>query len=288
MSRPARATHALFAVTALALATVLAACAQSASATRTSASRDELTAWETRLAAAPECRVRVAPPAVHPRSDASAGDATIVVRLVAFGSHELLDFAHLRLEPLGAASHDAIRADSSGAMPTPFTFALPAGRYALVAQSFGYQARTDTVAARVGATDTVTVALEEYEEALRNVHNCRPHGFRHPGERACVTDQIPAVLVIDRARDFASHRFRFGLGLPAGDSVDVNLVDDERQCERAARIYGMETGPPRRVVVVEAGNIFVVYDPAEPLVLGDLNQWLILDKGWRVLARMAL
>ena len=50
----------------------------------------------------------------------------------------------------------------------------------------------------------------------------------------------------------------------------------------------METGPPRRVVLVEAGNIFVVYDPAEPMVLGDLNQWLILDKRWRVLARMAL
>ena len=59
-------------------------------------------------------------------------------------------------------------------------------------------------------------------------------------------------------------------------------------CERAANVYGLETGPPRRVVVVEAGNIYVVYDPAEPVVLGDLNQWLILDKRWHVLARMAL
>jgi hypothetical protein len=68
----------------------------------------------------------------------------------------------------------------------------------------------------------------------------------------------------------------------------VSLVDDERICERAANIYGLEKGPPRRVVVVEAGNIYVVYDPAEPVVLGDLNQWLILDKRWHVLARMAL
>jgi hypothetical protein len=234
------------------------------------------------------------------------GDASVVVRLVAFGSHELLDFAHLKVEPLDESvgerrpearsaagrsdktSRAAARADSSGAIPATFAFALPAGRYAVVAQSFGYQARTDTLSARAGTTDTVTVALEEYEEALRNAHNCRPRGFRHPGERACVTDQISAVLVLDRARDFASHRFRFGLGLPAGDSVDVNLVDDERRCERAARIYGMETGPPRRVVLVEAGNIYVVYDPAEPIVLGGLNQWLILDKRWKVLARMAL
>ncbi|HEX7981387.1 MAG TPA: carboxypeptidase-like regulatory domain-containing protein, partial [Gemmatimonadaceae bacterium] len=229
MSPLARATHALLALTTLALVVLLAACAHSTA--RTSVSRDELAAWESRLAAAPECHVRVAPASASPRSDHSAGDATIVVRLVAFGTHDLLDFTHLRVEPLDGASRTSARVDSAGALPEAFTFALPAGRYALVAQSFGYQARTDTVAARTGATDTVTVALEEYQDALRNAHNCRPHGFRHLGERACVTDQISAVLVLDRARDFASHRFRFGLGFPPGDSVDVNLVDDERLCE---------------------------------------------------------
>jgi hypothetical protein len=281
-----RAIHALLATVTLSLAAVLAACAHSGA--RASASREELAAWETSFAAAPECRVRVTPSAAQPGRRASAADASVVVRLVAFDTHELLDFTHLRVEPLDAASHAPTRADSAGALPEAFTFALPAGRYALVAQSFGYHARTDTVTARAGNTDTVTVALEQYEDALRNAHNCRPHGFRHPGERACVTDQISAVLVLDRARDFSSHRFRFGLGLPAGDSVDVNLVDDERICERAARIYALDKGPPRRVVVVEAGNIYVVYDPAEPLVMGDLNQWLILDKRWKVLARMAL
>jgi hypothetical protein len=282
----ARATHALLAIATVSATAVLAACAHAAP--RTTASREELTAWESRYAAAPECRVRVAPAAVHLGRGPSTSDAALVVRLVAFDTHELLDFTHLRVEPLDDASHEPARADSAGALPETFTFALPAGRYALVAQSFGYHARTDTVAARAGATDTVTVALEQYEDALRNAHNCRPRGFRHVGERACVTDQISAVLVLDRARDFSSHRFRFGLGFPAGDSVDVALVDDERLCERAARIYGMEKGPPRRVVVVEAGNIYVVYDPAEPILLGDLNQWLVLDKKWKVLARMAL
>jgi hypothetical protein len=252
------------------------------------ASLDALGAWEAHYAAAPGCGVHVAPGAMPSSVATLAGDATIVVRLVAFGSRDLLDFAHLSVEPLDGASRTGVRADSSGPVPAAFTFALPAGRYALLAQSFGYQARTDTVAARAGVTDTVVVALEEYEEALRNAHNCRPRGFRHPGERACVTDQISTVLVVDRARDFSSHRFRFGLGFPPGDSVHVSLVEDERICERAANIYGLEKGPPRRVVVVEAGNIYVVYDPAEPVVLGDLNQWLILDKRWHVLARMAL
>jgi len=287
VSRLARATHALLAVTTLSLVVVFAACAH-ATARTSNVSHDELASWETRFAAAPECRVRVAPTAAQLRRGPSESEGNLVVRLVAFDTHELLDFTHLRLEPLDAGSRDATRADSAGALPETFSFVLPAGRYALVAQSFGYHTRTDTIAARAGATDTVTVALEQYEDALRNAHNCRPRGFRHVGERACVTDQISAVLVLDRARDFSSHRFRFGLGFPAGDSVDVNLVDDERLCERAARIYGLETGPPRRVVLVEAGNIYVVYDPAEPLVLGDLNQWLILDKRWKVLARMAL
>lgn len=278
--------HALLALATPALVLVLAACAHSTA--RTSVSRDELTAWESRFAAAPECRVRVMPAAAPSRRGPSAADTNLVVRVVAFDTHELLDFTHLRVEPIDAGGRTPARADSAGALPEVFSFALPSGRYALVAQSFGYHARTDTVAARAGGTDTVTVALEQYEDALRNAHNCRPRGFRRPGESACVTDQISAVVVLDRARDFSSHRFRFGLGLPAGDSVDVNLVDDERLCERAARIYGLETGPPRRVVVVEAGNIYVVYDPAEPVLLGDLNQWLIVDKNWKVLARMAL
>jgi len=282
----ARAIHALLAVATASATVVLAACAHSSP--RTTVSREELSAWETRYAAAPECRVRVTPAAVHLGRGPSASDAALVVRLVAFDTHELLDFTHLRVEPLDDASREPARADSAGALPETFTFTLPAGRYALIAQSFGYHARTDTVAARTGGTDTVTVALEQYEDALRNAHNCRPRGFRHAGERACVTDQISAVLVLDRARDFSSHRFRFGLGFPAGDSVDVNLVDDDRLCERAARIYGLDKGPPRRVVVVEAGNIYVVYDPAEPVLLGDLNQWLILDKNWKVLARMAI
>ena len=142
--------------------------------------------------------------------------------------------------------------------------------------------------ARRGAADTVTVTLEEYDDALRNRHNCRPRGFRRLGEPACVTDRITTTLVLDRARDMASPRFRFGIGLPAGDSSDVRIVDDERVCERAARIYGARGDPPRRVVVADAVNFYVVYDPAEPVALREFNQWLVIDRRFRVLARMAL
>jgi hypothetical protein len=96
----------------------------------------------------------------------------------------------------------------------------------------------------------VTVALEEYGDALRNRHSCRPRGFRHLGERACITDQITTVLVLDRARDMASPTFRFGVGLPAGDSTDVSVVDDDASASAPRGCYGLDTGPPRRVVVV--------------------------------------
>lgn len=213
------------------------------------------------------------------------------MRLTGFGSPALIDHGGIvvmPLAPLDTAEQPAVRRDDASDRPTPFEVALRAGRYLLGTRAFGFEGRTDTVVVRPGGIDTVTVALEEYPDALRNRHNCRPRGFRRPGERACVTDQITTVLVLDRARDMASPRFRFGIGLPAGDSTDVHLVDDERICERAARVYGLDTGPPRRVVVVDAVGFYVVYDPAEPVALGEFNQWLVIDRRFRVLARLAL
>ena len=192
------------------------------------------------------------------------------------------------LAPLDTLAQPMVRLEDTTERPAPFVVSLVPGRYALGSHAVGYEGRTDTVSVRAGATDTVTIALEEYVDALRNRYNCRPRGFRRVGEPACVTDQITTVLVLDRARDITTPRFRFGIGLPPGDSTQVQMVEDERICERAARVYGLGTGPPRRVAVVDAGNLFIVYDPGEPVGLGELNQWLILDKRWRVLARMVL
>jgi len=53
-------------------------------------------------------------------------------------------------------------------------------------------------------------------------------------------------------------------------------------------VYGLDTGPPRRVVVVDATGFYVVYDPAEPVPFGEFNQWLVIDRRFRVLARLQL
>ena len=263
---------------------VLAACARNAEV-----SREALTSWESRYVPAAACR-----PTVR-LGDVRGGDAdspgTLVVRLASIDSQTLVDHTQLvvaPLPPLDTLAQPVVRLEDVTDRPAPLQASLRPGRYLLESRAFGFDGRSDTVVVRPGAGDTVTIALEEYDDALRNRHNCRPRGFRHAGERACVTDQITTVLVLDRARDMASPRFRFGIGLPAGDSTDVRIVDDERVCERAARVYGLDSGPPRRVVVVDAVGFYVVYDPAEPVTLGELNQWLVIDRRFRVLARLQL
>jgi len=262
----------------------LAACA------RGQLSPEAFTSWEAHYVPAPQCRVALALDGTRVVGDAGA-TGRLVVRLGAFGTSALVPRGWITLsplEPLDTLVQPVLRLEVGAELSVPLAASLVPGRYVLASHAPGYEGRTDTVAVRAGATDTVMVVLEEYADALRNRHNCRPRGFRRSGESACLTDRITRLLVLDRVRDISSPRFRFGVGLPTGDSTDVHVVDDERICERAARLYGVDSGPPRRVVVAEAGNLWVVYDPAEPVALGELNQWLILDKRWRVLARMVL
>ena len=251
------------------------------------ASREALTSWEPRYAAAAQCRPAISLGDVRASGD-TARASTLVVRLGTFGPSAEIAQGSVAVTPLDAGASAPARVERTSDRPPTFTASLAPGRYVLESRGFGFAARTDTVVARAGATDTVVVTLEEYDDALRNRHNCRPRGFRRLGERACLTDEITSVLVLDRARDMASPRFRFGIGLPAGDSSGVRIVDDERICERAAHAYGLKGDPPRRVVVADAVNFYVVYDPAEPVALGEFNQWLVIDRRFRVLARLAL
>ena len=274
----------LLAASALACCgSAFAACARNATV-----SHDALVGWESKYLPAEQCLASIRLGGIGAAADSPG---TLVVRLTGFGSPALLDHGQIvvtPLAPLDTAAQPVARREAATARPAPFELTLRPGRYLLAARAFGYEWRSDTVAVRAGASDTVAVALEEYTDALRNRHNCRPRGFRRAGEPACVTDQITTELVLDRARDMASPRFRYGIGLPEGDSTGVRIVDDERICERAARLYGRDTDPPRRVVVADAVSFYVVYDAAEPLALGELNQWLVIDKKFRVLARMAL
>jgi hypothetical protein len=263
---------------------MLAGCARNATV-----SREALVDWESRYVADEQCV------ATTRLGTARGGDGdslgTLVVRLAGFDSPALLDHAQVvatPLVPLDTAAQPVVRREDASDRPAPFALTLRPGRYLLASRAFGYEGRSDTSTVRAGSSDTVSIALEEYTDALRNRHNCRPRGFRHAGERACVTDPITTVLVLDRTRDMASPRFRFGIGLPKGDSSGVHIVDDERICERAARLYGRDDVPPRRVVVADAVGVYVVYDAAEPVALGELNQWLVIDRRFRVLARLAL
>ena len=261
----------------------LAACAPGANV-----SREALAGWESSYVPASACERVVALGGVPSGTD---GVGTLVVRLAAFDSSALLEHSQIvvtPLAPMDTLEQPVERREDASERPAPYVVALRPGRYALAVRAFGHEGRTDTVVVRPGASDTVTLALEEHDQALRNLHNCRPHGFRHAGERACVTDRITAVPVLDRARVMASPGFRFGVGLPQGDSSGVHIVDDERVCQRAARVYGLGSGPPRRVVVAEAVGFYVVYDPAEPVPFGELDEWLVIDRNFRVLARLAL
>jgi hypothetical protein len=274
----------LLAASALACCgSAIAACARNATV-----SHEALVGWESNYLPAEQCLASVRLGSMGAATDSSG---TLVVRLTGFGSPALLDHGQIvvtPLAPLDTASQPVARRGGATALPAPFELSLRPGSYVLTARAVGYEWRSDTVVVRASASDTVAVALEEYTDALRNRHNCRPHGFRHAGERACVTDRITTVLVFDRARDMASPRFRYGIGLPEGDSSDVRIVDDERICERAARLYGRDSDPPRRVAVADAVSFYIVYDAAEPLVFGELNQWLVIDRRFRVLARLAL
>ncbi len=267
-------------VTVAVIALAGAACAHRVAGTR--ASTDD---WESRFIPAGACRVRVSsgPPGPDP-----GGPGTLVVRVAGFDTTQPIGGAQVTLWPLG------VRPMPGGPAASPDTSAkrvfasLRPGRYALVSRRIGYYARTDTVTARAAATDTLGVSLEAFDDGYRNVHNCRPHRFRRAGESACVTDSAATSAAIDRAREYASAAGRRGFHLPAGDTLPVPvIVRDERLCDRAGRAYGGRDSPPRRVVVVAIGDLFVVYDPLEPIAAGEWNVTMVFDRRWRPLIGVA-
>jgi hypothetical protein len=257
-----------------------AACARPIAGTRSLTDN-----WESRFVPAVGCRVRVS--AGPPDLD-SAGTSTLVVRVAAFDSTQPTGGAQVTLWPLG------VRPTPNGPAASPDTRSvrifrgLRPGRYVLVTRRFGYYGRTDTVTARPAGTDTLGVSLEAFDDGYRNVHNCRPHRFRHAGESACVTDSAVISAAVERAREYASAEARRGFHLPTGDTPPVPmLVRDERLCERAGRAYGGRDSPPRRVVVVAIGDRFLVYDPYEPIAAGEFNVRMLFDRRWRPLISIA-
>lgn len=260
------------ALLALSATTLLSACA--GFGLRPSLAED----WEARYQPIAGCVLRVSRGVAT--SSLETGD--LVVRLTRLSSVEPVRRAGVTVTPLGT--------QPSASAPSSFAYDIGAirrfsgltpGAHVLVIQSPGFKIRTDTVIVRRGATDTIHAALRMWDDEYRNVGNCRPRGFRHRGESACVTDSQHVESALRHARSIVSAERRSDSVRANGVDVPLVIVRDERLCERAGRAYGGRRSPPRRMVVVAAGDQFVVSDPYEPQPTGEWNVWLLLDRRWR-------
>lgn len=244
--------------------------------------------WTARFPAAPECSAPVLRRANADMAGVEAGTATLAVRVVRFGSTEGIGHAMVILTSLDSASMPPRSSQAADSSSTRVFQEIPAGRYQLIIRRIGYSARTDSVVVRPRSADTVTVALRTFHDEYRNTYNCRPRRFRYPGERACLDDTTEADFAVAYARAFADSAERKPFPqIPPFDSSDVALISDEATCERASMAYGEPGDPPRRVIVVRMGQLFMVYDPHEPLTAGEWDIRRFFDRRWESILDLA-
>lgn len=237
--------------------------------------------WAARFPPAPECQPRWGLSQVAEPELMSAGKARVIVRLEVLGAAGRAPLVQADLVPVirPLPSIRAITPESSARIRVLETDT--AGPHVLSLRGIGYGRLVDTVEVRAGYTDTIVVWLQDSTDDYRNKYNCRPRGFRRAGESACVTDSVETGAVLARAREFAGAGSLKALGISPFDSSRVTLIQQEKTCLRAARLYGEPDDPPRRVVVVRMGRHYLVYDPYEPLPAGEWNIWRIFDRRWR-------
>jgi hypothetical protein len=192
----------------------------------------------------PQCRPRMAPSSALDASALAAGRGDLFVRLRSWEDALGIEGGRVELSPLDgvpAARPDSQATDSnalglrwrSGGV---YPFAnRPAGRYLMTARRIGYAAAPDTVLFRAGAADTMVITMEPFLDDWANVHNCRPHHFRSPGESACLTDTAFTGNLRDYAIRLAkSPSDQRALKLPPFTRGDVKVIHDEAICEKAA------------------------------------------------------
>ncbi len=219
-----------------------------------------------------------------------AGTAgALIVRIQEFEDNDPIPGVQATIAPIDDPSRRILGAAYGRVTTSIRRFsALTAGRYVLSLRRLGYYERTDTLLVRARMTDTVDAALELWSGGYRNLHNCRPRGFRHRGEPACVTDGDEMQLVLAYARQLAEpERRRVHPELPIVTPRNVALVRDQTVCDRAGRAYGQPGDPPRRVVVIRLGHNFMVYDPYEPKFAGEWDIISILTGRWKLILSLA-
>jgi len=239
--------------------------------------------WADRFPPAPECRSEVRLSRTQDSNLKAAGRGRLIVvphllgdtTPVTLGRAGLLPVTH-RIPPGGLPR-------PSDSTPTVALESDTGGPHALHLWGTGLDHLIDTVEVRVGYTDTVVAWLRTFVDEYHNKYNCRPRGFRRAGESACVTDSLQTTRMLETANRYAKPESQKTFRLPAFDSSQVALVRDEKTCLRAAPLYGEPGDPPRRVVVVRMGPLYMVYDPYEPLSAGEWNIYRLFDRRWRPL-----
>lgn len=244
-------------------------------------------AWTAAYEPAADCVLQVAA-GIQNETPSMTANGALIIQWREFGTHRAVGRVRAAValsgEPNPAATGMAFDADTSSSR----TFRdLTPGVYSLVSRGMVHYPRTDTVVVRPGGVDTITVPLEGWHDGYRNVHNCRPRAFRKEHESACVTDTSGTTDLLEYARDLAEAESRRTFNLPQFSPAEVRLVADERICERAALAYGGPEGPPRRVIVVRMGRLYLVYDPFEPLYAGEWDLRMIFDNRWRLVVALA-
>ena len=239
--------------------------------------------WAGRFPPAAECEPRWGLSQVAEPELMSAGKARVIVILEVLGEAARPPFVQADLVPIirPLPNIRAITPETSTRIRMLETDT--AGPHVLSLRGMGYGRFVDTFDVRPGYSDTIRVWLQDSNDDYRNKYNCRPRGFRRAGESACVTDSAETEAVLARAREFAGTRSLKALGISPFDSSRVLLVRQEKTCRRAARLYGDPNDPPRRVVVVRMGSLYLVYDPYEPLPAGEWNIWRLFNRRWRPL-----
>jgi hypothetical protein len=239
--------------------------------------------WAARFPPAPQCEPQLRLSIVLDSTLQIVGRARLIVVLRVLGTPDNVSHVQAALAPASRPLGQIPRPATLDTSQVRVVESDTTGPHVLYLSGIGYGRLVDTVNPRPGYSDTIVVWLRHFDDEYRNTYNCRPRGFRRAGESACVTDSAETEAVLARARRFAGTRSLKALGISPFDSSRVLLVRREKTCRRAARLYGEPNDPPRRVVVVRMGSLYLVYDPYEPLPAGEWNIWRLFNRRWRPL-----
>ena len=242
--------------------------------------------WAARYPRDPACDLQWAR---HSTPEPTGALSRLVVRPVVAGTDTLIHYSVVRLTPLDRTGTDTAtlaRIAHSDADLATFD-SLPAGRYRLHSSFVGWGRDQDTIIVAPGHVDTVTSGLFDFFSYYRNTSNCRPRGFRMKGHSACITTGEDVAFELRLMRAHSGGEGEGQRSVPPFPAGAARVVTNERVCEAAGRAYD-STSPPRRVIVIEARGTYLVYDPQEPLEVGEWNGHCFFDRRWHALVCLAV